>query len=97
MKTILVYTDVSLRFRNHLRPHYTTENACHMTYVPTVYVLGAVEWGIYQYKSMSTMSMMLLFTRPSRICRPNVRRHAIIVKSIHFGPFTLKHNPGVLN
>ncbi len=31
MKTINVYIGVSLHFRNDLRLHYTTENACHMT------------------------------------------------------------------
>ncbi len=95
MKTILVYTGVFTAFRNDLRPHYTTECTCHMTYIPTVYVLGVVEWGIYLYKSMGTTSMMLLFTRSSSIRRVNVGSHAIVFKSLRFGTFTLKRNPGV--
>ncbi len=31
MKKILIYTGVSLHFRNELRLHYTTENTCQMT------------------------------------------------------------------
>ncbi len=59
-------------------------------------MLGAVEWGIYLYLSMGTiMSMMLLFTRSSRIRSANVGSHAIVFKSLRFGPFTLKRNPGV--
>ncbi len=58
-------------------------------------MLGAVEWGIYPFISMGTItSIMLLFTQSSRIRRENVGSHAIVFKS--FGPFTLKHNPGVL-
>ncbi len=50
----------------------------------------------YLYISMgTTMSMMLLFTRSSRIRRENVGGHDIIFKSLRFGPFTLKRNPGV--
>ncbi len=46
--------------------------------------------------SMGTiMSMMLLFTRSLRIHSANVGSHAIIFKSLRFGPFTLKRNPGV--
>ncbi len=59
-------------------------------------MLGAVKWGIYIYISMGkTMSMMLLFTQSSRIRRVNVGSHAIVFKSLHFGLFTLKGNPGV--
>ncbi len=59
-------------------------------------MLGAVEWGIYPYISVGTiMSMMLLFTRSSRIRSANVGSHAIVFKSLRFGPFTLKRNPGV--
>ncbi len=59
-------------------------------------MLGAVEWGIYPYISMgTTMSMMLLFTQSSRIRRTNVGSHAIVYKSLRFGPFKLKHNTGV--
>ncbi len=43
----------------------------------------------------TTMSMMLLFTRSSRIRSANVGSHAIIFKSLRFAPFTLKRNPGV--
>ncbi len=50
-------------------------------------MLGAVEWGIYPYISMS---MLLLFTR---IRRANVGSHAIVFKSLSFAPFSLKHNP----
>ncbi len=41
------------------------------------------------------MSIRLLFTQSSRICRANVGSHAVVFKSLRFGPFTLKHNPGV--
>ncbi len=59
-------------------------------------MLGAVEWGIYTYISMGTItSMMLLFTRSSRIRRVNVGSQAKVFKSLSFGPFTLKPNPGV--
>ncbi len=47
-------------------------------------MLGAVEWGIYPYISMS---MLLLFTR---IRRANVDSYAIVFKSLSFAPFTLK-------
>ncbi len=61
-----------------------------------MYVLGAVEWGIYLCISMgTTMSMLLLFTRSSRIRSANVDSHAIVFKSLRFVPFTLKRNPGV--
>ncbi len=40
------------------------------------------------------MSMLLLFTRSSRIRRANVARHAIVFKRLCFGLFTLKINPG---
>ncbi len=61
-----------------------------------IYILWAVKWGIYQYISMDTRrSMMLLFTRSSRIHRANVGSHAIIFKSLCFGPLTLKRNPRV--
>ncbi len=61
-------------------------------------MLAAVEWGIYLYISMGTiMSMMLLFTQSSRIRRANVCSHAIVFKSLRFGPFTLKHYPGVFD
>ncbi len=47
-----------------------------------------------KYISMVTaMSTMLLFKRSSRICRENVGSHAIIFKSLCFGPFTLKLQP----
>ncbi len=59
-------------------------------------MLGAVEWGIYPYISMGTItSMMLLFTRSSRICSENVGSKAIVFKILRFGPFTLKRNPGI--
>ncbi len=59
-------------------------------------MLGAVKWGIYPYISMgTTMSMMLLFTQSSRMRRTNVGSLAIVYKSFIFGPFKLKHNPGV--
>ncbi len=41
------------------------------------------------------MRMMLLFKQSSRILRENVGSHAIVFKSLRFGPFTLKCNPGV--
>ncbi len=41
------------------------------------------------------MSIMLLFTRSSRIRRANVGSQAILFKSLSFGPFTLKRYPGV--
>ncbi len=48
------------------------------------------------YISMGTiMSIMLLFTRSSRIRRANVGSRAILFKSLSFGPFTLKRYPGV--
>ncbi len=51
---------------------------------------------IYPYISMGTItSMMLLFTRSSRIRSANVGNHAIVFKSLRFGPFTLKRNPRV--
>ncbi len=57
-----------------------------------VCVLGAVEWGICPHVSMGTItSMLLLFTRSSRIRRAYVGSHAIVFKSLHFGPFALKH------
>ncbi len=37
----------------------------------------------------------VIFIRSSRIHRANVGSHAIIFKSLWFGPFTLKCNPGV--
>ncbi len=40
----------------------------------------------------ATMSMMLSFIWSSRIGRANV---GIVFKSLSFGPFTLKRNPGV--
>ncbi len=40
----------------------------------------------------TTMSMMLLFTRSSRIRRANVGNYAIVFKSLCFGPFKLKCN-----
>ncbi len=56
-------------------------------------MLGAVEWGIYLHISMgTTMSMLLLFTRSSRIQRENVSSQAIVFKTIRFDQFTLKHN-----
>ncbi len=59
-------------------------------------MLRVVEWGIYIYISMGkTMSVVLLFARSSRICRVNLGNHAIIFKSLRFGPFTLKVNPGI--
>ncbi len=59
-------------------------------------MLGAVEWGIYLYISMGKItSMMLLFTRSSRMRRANVGSYAIVFKSLCFGLFTLKHNPRV--
>ncbi len=36
----------------------------------------------------------MLITK-KRICRENVGRHAIVFKSLHFDPFTLKRKPGV--
>ncbi len=57
-------------------------------------MLGAVELGIYLSMD-TTMSMMLLFTWSSRISIENVGRQAIVFKSLRFGPFTLKRNPGV--
>ncbi len=54
-------------------------------------MLGAVEWGIYPFISMGTItSMLLLFTRSSRIRRANVGRHAIVFKSLRFAPFTFQ-------
>ncbi len=48
------------------------------------------------YISMgTTMSMMLMFTRSSRTRSANVDSHAIVFKSLRFGPFTLKRNPRV--
>ncbi len=59
-------------------------------------MLEAVELGIYLYISIGTsLSVILLITRSSRICRANVGNHAIVFKNICFGPFTPKHNPGV--
>ncbi len=52
-------------------------------------MLGTVEWGIYLYISTgTTMSMMLLFTRSSRISRTNVGCHAIIFKSPFWSVYT---------
>ncbi len=46
--------------------------------------------------SMGTItSMLLLFTQSSRIRSGYVGSHAIVFKSLRFGPFTLKRNPGV--
>ncbi len=45
--------------------------------------------------SMGTTMSMIFFTWPSRIHRENVGSHAIVFKSLCFGPFTLKRNPGV--
>jgi len=45
-------------------------------------------------KDCSLVSM-LLFTRSTRIRRANVGSHAIVFKSLCFGPFILKRNPGV--
>ncbi len=48
-------------------------------------MLGALEWGIYLYISMGTItSMMLLFTWSSRIRRANVGSHVIVFKSLPF-------------
>ncbi len=58
-------------------------------------MLGAVELGIY-LSMETTMSMMLLFTRSSRINGENVGSHANIFKSLRFGLFTLKGNSGSL-
>ncbi len=43
----------------------------------------------------TTMSMLLLFIQSSWIRRANVVSHAIVFKSLRFGLFTLKCNPGV--
>ncbi len=43
----------------------------------------------------TTLSMMLLFTWLSRMHRENVGSLANVFKSLRFGPFTLKRNPGV--
>ncbi len=46
-------------------------------------MLGAVEWGIYLYIFMGTItSMMLLFTRSSRIRRANVGSHGEAVLTL---------------
>ncbi len=37
----------------------------------------------------------VIVTRSSRIHRENVGSHAIVFKSLRFGPFTLKCYPGV--
>ncbi len=53
--------------------------------------MGNLPIHIYGYNR----SMMLLFTRLSRICRANVGSHAIVFKSLRFGPFTLELYPRV--
>ncbi len=59
-------------------------------------MLSAVEWGIYLYIPMgTTMSTMLLFT-VVKDTQCECGSHAIVFKSLSFGPCTLKRNPGVL-
>ncbi len=101
MKTIPVYTAISdvvqkqSPFTLHNRKRMPRYHSCryYHRYLDggRVYVLGAVEWGIYLYISMGKItSMMLLFTRSSRMRRANVGSYDIIFKSLCFGLFTLK-------
>ncbi len=53
--------------------------------------MGNLPIHIYGYNNEHDV----IVTRSSRICRANVGSHAIVFKSLRFGPFTLKRNPGV--
>ncbi len=58
-------------------------------------MLGAVEWGIYTNISMGTItSMMLLFTRSSRIRRVNVGSQAIVFKRTETQPRSFQTKTG---
>ncbi len=107
IKTILVYTCVFTAFQKRSRPHYTTENACHMTIhagttivicigrLPIIYMTDSSTC-LERSNGESTRKYLwynnehdVIVTQSSRIRRVNVDSHAIVFKSLYFGPFTL--------